>query len=113
MRLSASYDVYRYYQVLIFFEFASSFFKIHNYLLRNYNINIDKNINLKIIYEMYFYDKRSYSRYVENSIDNIDRYYNILIDLNDFIIYFSHRYEESYLLDFQSRYLLLKIRSIS
>ena len=89
MRLSASYDVYRYYQVLIFLEFISSFFKIHNYLLRNYNINIDKNINLEIIYKIYFYNKRSYSRYIENSID-----------LNDFIIHFSHRYEESYLLNF-------------
>ena len=100
MRLSASCDIYKYYQVLIFLEFASSFFKIYNYFLENYNINIDKNINFKIIHEMHFYNKRSCSYYIENSIDNINRYYSILIRLNDFIIHFSHRYKESYLLNF-------------
>ena len=100
MRLSASYNVYRYYQILIFLEFIDSFFEIYYYFLKNYNINIDKNIDLKIIYEIYLYNKRSYSYYFENSVNNIDRYYNILIRLNNFITYFSYRYKESYLLNF-------------
>ena len=100
MRLSASYNVYRYYQILTLLESTSSFFKIYNYFLRNYNISVDKNINLEIIHEMHFYDKKSYSYYVENSIDNVDRYYNIFIRLNDFISHFSHRYEKDYLLNF-------------
>ena len=100
MRLSASYNVYRYYQILIFLELASSFFKIYNYLLKNYSININKNIDLEIIYKMYFYNKRSRSYYVENNIYKIDYYYNILIRLNDLIIYFSYRYKEDYLFDF-------------
>ena len=100
MRLSTSYNVYRYYQALIFPEFARSFFEIYNYLLKNYSIDIDKNINFKIIYEMHFYNKRSYSRYVENSIDNVNYYYNIFIRLNNFITHFSYRDKESYLFNF-------------
>ena len=100
MRLSASYNVYEYYQILIFLESTSSFFKIYNYFLRNYNIDIDKNINLKIIYEIHFHNKRSYSYYVENNINNIDRYYSVLIRLNNFITHFSYRNEESYLSNF-------------
>ena len=100
MRLSTSHNVYRYYQTLIFPEFASSFFKIHNYPLRNYSVNIDKNIDLKVIYEIHFHGERSCFRYAGNSVDNVDRYYDILIRLDDFIAYFSHRYKESYLLNF-------------
>ena len=100
MRLSASHNVYKYYQILIFLEFTDSFFEIYYYFLRNYNISVDKNINLKIIYEIHLHNKRSYSYYLENSIDNVDRYYNILIRLNDFIAHFSYRYRESYLLNF-------------
>ena len=100
MRLSTSHNVYRYYQALIFPEFARSFFEIYNYPLRNYSVDIDKNINLKIIYEIHFYDKKSYSRYVENYVYNVDRYYDILIRLNDLIAHFSYRYKENYLLNF-------------
>ena len=112
IRLSTSHNVYKYYQVLIFLEFASSFFKIHDYFLKNHNINIDKNINLKIIHEIHLYNKRSYSYYLENNIYNVDYYYNILIRLNDLIAYFSYRNKKRYLLNFQSRHLLLKIRII-
>ena len=100
MRLSASYNVYRYYQILIFSKFTYSFFEIYNYLLRNYNIDIDKNIILKIIYKIHFYNKRSYFYYIENNIYNVNYYYNILIRLNDLITYFSYRYKENYLLNF-------------
>ena len=113
MRLSTSHNVYRYYQTLTFPEFASLFFKIHDHPLGNHNIDINKNIDLEIIHEMHFHDKRSYSRYADNSADNVDRYYNILIRLNDLIAHSSYRYEESHLLNFQSRHLLLKIRAIS
>ena len=100
MRLSASDNVYRYYQILIFLELIDSSFKIHNYSLKNYNIDINKNINLKIIYEMHFYDKRSYSYYVKNSINNINYYYNIFIRLDNFITHFSYQNKERYLLNF-------------
>ena len=100
MRLSTSHNVYRYYQVLTFLEFASSFFKIHDYFLKNYNISVDKNIDLEIIYEIYLHNKRSYSYYLENNIYNVDYYYNILIRLNNLIAHFSYRDKESYLSNF-------------
>ena len=101
MRLNSSNNVDRYLQFLIFSEFKNTSFQIHFYFLKRYNIRFEKNVNLEIVYKMYFYRETNYFYYVINNIINICDHYNIFIRVNDFISHVLYRYKRDHLFDFQ------------
>ena len=76
-------------------------FQIHYHFLKRYNIRFEKNINLEIVYKVYFYRKINCFNYVINNIVDIYDHHDIFIRVNDFIFYVLYRYKKDYLFDLQ------------
>ena len=106
MRLSSCDNVDRYLQFLTFSEFENTSFQIHRYFLKRYDIRFEKNVNLKIVYKMYFHRETSCFCYIINNIVDICGHHDIFIRVNDFIFHASYRYEKDHLFNFQLKNIL-------
>ena len=78
-------------------------FQIHDYVLKRHDIRFEKDVNLEIVYKIYFHRETNCSYYVINNVVNIYNYYDILIRADDFVFYFLYRYKRNHLSDLQFR----------